>query len=338
VAWLHGGPVHRAAHLLLACLLVLVYRAIVSECYYEALGWRMRFAIGYSDHEHPLAAADFLARNRAALDSPVFYGDTRSANLVLSRFGPEWPVYFDGRHAEIYPPAIFRRAAKTRWDLAVFRQEAAQYGMRLAGFSLTDLKEDRSPLAVALGQTNRWSLVYLDDCAALFAERDRRQEGFVERYGLTVAPTNLLLQRTVFGEWLQRQGRASLAGLDDPANRALEEGTVPRGVVRALQLHGLWAPRRELVAMRLCRLAKFLDHLGWSLVADDLYQLALQRPGASQVTLPRAIRQACKVLRAAAEPLLREELRQRLRERAGLLLQRDPGNPLAEQALAEAGA
>jgi hypothetical protein len=328
VAWLHSRRTHRVAQLLLACFLLLIYRAIVSERHYEALGWRMRFAIGYSDHEHPLAAADFLARNRAAIDSPVFYGDTRSANLVLARFGPEWPVYFDARHAEIYPPATFRLAAKTRWDFATFQQEAAKYGMRLAGFSLTDLKEDRSPLAVALGRTNSWSLVYPDDCAALFAGRGgSSQDGVIARYGLTVAPTNLLLQRPVFGEWLKRQGRDTLADLDDPSNRALEEGVAARWVVRVLQFNGLWAPRRDLVAMRLCRLAKFLDHLGWSVVADDLYQQALQRPAAWRVTLPRAIRQARKVMCAATDPLLREEMRQRVRERAGLLLQLDPGNP-----------
>jgi hypothetical protein len=224
VDWLHSRPVHLAAQLLLAVVLLLIYRAIVSERFYASLGWRMRFAVGYSDHEHPLAAADFVAQHRAAIASRTLYGDTRSANLFLARFGPGWPVYFDGRHAEIYPPPIFRTAAKTRFDVATFEREAAKYGIGLVCFSLTDLKEDRSPLAVALGQTNTWRLVYLDDCAALFAANSASQAPLVSRYGLVEAPTNALWQRRVFGEWLERQGRPNLMALDDPANRELEEG------------------------------------------------------------------------------------------------------------------
>jgi hypothetical protein len=276
-----------------------------------------------------------VAQHRTEIASRTLYGDTRSANLFLARFGPDWPVYFDGRHAEIYPPAIFRIAAKTRYDVATFEQEAAKYGIGLVCFALTDLKEDRSPLAVALGQTNTWRLVYLDDCAALFAANSRSNAPLVSRYGLVEAPTNALWQRRVFGEWLERQGRKNLMALDEPANRSLADGVVARLAVNAMQANGLWAPERELAALRLCRLAKFMDHLGWSVVADDIYQQTMRWPGDFRLTMPRAIRQARKVSLTVADPVLRQELRRRMQQRAEALQGVDPGNAQAAQALNE---
>jgi hypothetical protein len=314
---------------------VLVYRAIVSERFYAALGWRTRFAVGLSDHEHPLAACEFVAQRRGEIASPTLYGDTRSANLFLARFGPEWPVYFDGRHAEIYDPPIFRTAVRAGWNLAAFTNEAARYGIGLACFSLTDLKEDRSTLAVALGGTNRWRLVYLDDCAALFADAVPAQAGLVQRLGLPVAPTNAAQQRACFAWWLERQGRPNLPALYDRANAALEEGTAIGGVLNCLQLGGLWAPERHLEALRFCRLASFLDHLGWKVVADDVYQQTLRWPDEFPLTLPRAIRQARRVAQTASDPHLRAEMLGRMRQRAEELRRADPGNRVALAALEE---
>jgi len=335
VAMLHSRPAHIAAQALLALALLCLYRAIVSERFYDSLGWRMRFAIGYSDHEHPLAACDFVAQHQPEISSRTLYGDTRSANLFLARFGPQWPVYFDGRHGEIYDPPIFRTAARTRCDPALFAREAATYGIELACFSLTDLKEDRSLLAVALGQTNTWRLVYLDDCAALFAAATPANAAFVARYGLACAPANAVLQRGMFAGWLARQGRANLAALDDPANRSLDEGVLAGGIVNTLHLGGVWAPIRNLEPLRFCRLASFMDHLGWNVVADDLYQQALRWPDSFRVTLPRAVKHAQAVCKAITDPALRNEMRARIRVCAMELQRADPGNPAAAEALAE---
>ncbi len=329
VTVLHSRSMRIAGQVLLALGLVLFYRAIVSERFYDALGWRMRFAIGFSDHEHPLAAGDFIQRHRAEIDSRTLYGDTRSADYFLARFGPEWPVYFDSRHAEIYDPPSFRTAARTRTEPATFVREAATYGIGLVGFSLTDLKEDRSPLAIALGQTNTWQLVYLDDCAALFAANTPAQAAFVARYGLPCAPTNAALQRALFADWLKRQGHAGLAALNDPANQSLEDGPLARNAMRMMQLCGLWEPVRELEPLRFCRLASFLDHLGWNVVADDCYEEALRWPGSLRLTLPRAIRHAQAMRDAVADPALQEEMRGRIRHRAQELRRVAPEHPLA---------
>ena len=333
VAMLHSRAAHLLGHALLALALLGLYRSIVSERFYTAPEWRVRFAVGFSDHEHPLAACDFVARHRAEIACRTLYGDTRSADLYLARFGPQWPVYFDGRHAEIYDPPIFHTAARTRCDPALFDREAVRYGIGLACFSLVELKEERSPLAVALGQTNTWRLVYLDDCAALFAADAGTNAAFVARYGLPCAPTNAALQRQVFADWLQRQGRADLAALHDPANRALEEGGLTGEIVNLLQLHGLWAPLRHLEPLRFCRLASFLDHLGWTVVADDLYQQALRWPENLSVTLPRAIRHAQSVRKAVSDPVLNNEMRERIRSGARALQSLEPQNPVVAAAL-----
>jgi len=335
VALLHSRPAHILAHALLALVLLLAYRAIVSERFYEALGWRTRFAIGCSDHEHPLAACNFVAQHRAEISCRTLYGDTRSANLFLAHFGPQWPVYFDGRHAEIYDQPSYRTAVRTRCNPEFFTREAAAYGITLACFSLTDLKEDRSTLAVALGQTNSWRLVYLDDCAALFAAETPGNAAFVARYGLPCVPTNAALQRAIFGDWLRRQGRVNLAALDDPANQALETGALARSVMNVLQLDGLLAPTRRIEPLCYCRLAAFVDSLGWTVVADDLYQQALDWPHSFPVTLPRAIRHAHAVCKVVSDPAIQAEMRTRMHAHARTLQRIDPRNAVAIEALEE---
>jgi hypothetical protein len=51
--------------------------------------------------------------------------------------------------------------------------------------------------------------------------------------------------------------------------------------------------------------------------------------------MPRAIRQARKVSLTVADPVLREEMRRRMRQRAAALQKVDPGSLYAAQTLEE---
>lgn len=302
VAALHAHASRLVARCAMLLVLILCYRAIVSERFYAALGWRTRCAIGFSEHEHPLAACRFLARHLNVLGPQVVSGDTRSANTLLWRFGPRWLTYFDGRHAEIYDPPIFRAATATRYDPQAFACEARTYGIGLVCFSLVDQPERPHPLAQYLYEpSNHWNLVYLDDSAAVFVSRAHAPASWIDRFALPQPPTNALEQRAVFKTWLVAQGRTSLEDLDDPANEALTTNVWARGLVRAAQLGGLWAPTRHLKPLRYCRMAAFLDGLGWRVVADDLYGTALCYEDAWPAVLPRALNHAIALHRAAMD-------------------------------------
>lgn len=342
VRFLRGRGARLAAGLGVALLLAGVYRAIVSERFYASLGWPVRVAVGFSFHEHPLAACDFLARHRAELPANLtVYGDTRSANCLLAQFGPRWRTYFDGRHAEIYDPPIFRTAIRTRNNPALFQSEARAYGIGLVCFSLSDLREEKSALAPFLYQpSNRWSLVYFDDSAAVFVAESTATASFTERYGLPPPPTNRpAAQRGRFDAWLKRQGRGGaspgMAALDDPANSALDAGPVAHCLVQTLQLGGIWAPQRDFAPMRFCRMASFLDQLGWEVVADDLYTEALADPRAHRLTLPRALRHARRLEKELEDPLLLQEVRERIRRATEALARLDPAHPALKQDAAE---
>ena len=105
--------------------------------------------------------------------------------------------------------------------------------------------------------------------------------------------------------------------------------------MKTLQLGGLWAPTRQFAPLRICRLASFVDHLGWNVVADDCYQQALDWSGSLRVTLPRAIRHAQAVSKAVSDATLQTEMRNRVHSRALELQRMDPKNPLASAALTE---
>ncbi len=321
VACLHSRAGRIVARVAVLLVLILFYRAIVSERFYASLGWRTRCAVGFSDHEHPLAACRFLAKHLDVLGAQVVCGDTRSANTLLWRFGPRWLTYFDGRHAEIYDPPIFRAATATRTDAQAFAREARIYGIGLVCFALVDQPERAHPLARALfADSNTWGLVYLDDSAAVFVSRAHAPPAWVDRLALPQPPTNAVEQRTVFKTWLAVQGRAGIEELDDPANEALTTNAWARGLVCVAQLGGMWAPTRHLQPLRYCRLAALLDGLGWRAVADDLYAPALRWPDAAPAVLPRALNHAIAMHRAAADdPALRGSMLAQLRTRVPML-------------------
>jgi len=329
IAWLRGRSMSIVARVLLALALVLTYRAIVSERFYNMLGWRTRFALGFSSHEHPLAACNFLAK-QASTNAWVVYGDTRSANTLLWRFGPEWKTYFDGRHAEIYDPAIFQTAVRTRSEPALFLKEAGTYGIGLVCFSFADRNDNLTTLSSFLYQpSNHWSLIYLDDCAAVFAADALAGNTLTNRFALPQPPSSMDEQRAAFDAWLAGQGRPSLAAFDDPVNDALERTPFATGLMRAMQLGGLWSATRHVEAMRYCRLSAFLDCMGWKVVADDLYLCAMSASDAWPVVLPRAIRHAIALHRETTDPALRMTLLARIRARSGMLRDMEPGSLFA---------
>jgi hypothetical protein len=338
VAWLHGSAARIAGRVLLAAGLLLVYRSIVSERFYDSLGWRTRFAAGFSDHEHPLAAGRFLSEHAAELPARLaVYGDTRSANYLLARFGPAWQTYFDGRHAEIYDPPVFRTAVRTRRDPELFAREAQTYGIGLACFALADVRDRNCPLMADLyRRTNEWALVYLDDCAAVFAGRAISNAAFAACWRLPCPPPpDAAGQRAAFAAWMAVQGRESPAAFDDPANEALSRNTGVRTLQRALQLGGLWASRRDWSPRRLCRLAAFLDSLGWQVVADDFYEHAARLPGYRHASLSAGLQHAIDAdRRAGADPAWESERQARIADRGARLRQLAPHDPVGRFAAA----
>ena len=321
---LHGRTTRMVLNIALALTLAWCYREIISERFYASLGWRTRVAVGFSSHEHPLAAAGFLSQNRAAFPTNMTVcGDTRSANTLLFRFGPAWKTYFDGRHAEIYDPVTFRRAVNARTNTDLFLSEAQKYRIGVVCLALADLGENRSPLAEFLyGRTNDWRLVYLDDCAVVFAATNTTDAAFLKSYQMPPPPDDAIAQRAAFAAWLKVQGRASLAALDDQNNVELSHSTAARGLMNVMQLGGLFAPKPQTSALRLCRVAAFLDHLGWRVVADDVYKTAVADSTGideKRATLPRAIKHAIAVRDGAthdvpANIVLRIEMLARVRE------------------------
>jgi hypothetical protein len=335
---LHSKTARMVLQIALALMLAWVYREIISERFYASLGWRTRVAVGFSSHEHPLAGIRFLGRNSDAFPANLtVYGDTRSANCLLLRFGPAWKTYFDGRHAEIYDPATFRRAVNSRIETNLFLSESQKYRIGVVCFALADLKEDRSPLAEFLyARTNNWRLVYLDDCAVVFAASNTTDAKFLEHYQLLLPPDDAAAQRAAFATWLKAQGRASLAALDDPDNVELSRSAAARALVCTMQLNGLLAPKPQTSALRLCRLAAFLDHLGWRVVADDLFETAVAEDAdVKSLTLTRAIKHAIAVRDGATNNtpeniVLRAEMLNRVRARCAAWQALAPKNGVAE--------
>ncbi len=321
-----------------ALLLILLYRAIVSERYYEATGRPTRFAIGHSDHEFPIAGVDFLEKHLPRMAPLATFGDTRSEDIFLNRLGPTWKTYIDGRHAEVYDAPFFAAYGETLGRQGVFFQEAGKYGIGYAIFSLQDMQTGRDGLAMELNRHPGWALLYLDDCAAVFAATVPTNMPMIARFALPPAPEAWSEQRPAFGAWLQRHGWRRLDELYRPANGALNADFAARALPAAMQLGGLWPPRRNLEAWRLGRLASFLSSLGWRVVADDLYDLALANVPLHRRVADYAINHAIECFDTCADPQLKPPFLARARARSEALRREDSGAPAALYGLAFADA
>ncbi|MBN1670560.1 MAG: hypothetical protein JXR37_05985 [Kiritimatiellae bacterium] len=322
-----------AGRLALAAFLVWLYRAIVSERYYEHFHRGQRFAIGQSDHSFPVAGMRFLEQHLPNMARVAMFGDTKSADMFLNRFGPEWKTYIDGRHAEVYDAPFFRQYGETLGIRGPFFLEAAKYSIGLVVLCVQDMPGGQSELARDIYRHPGWSLIYLDDCAAIFAAHLPASAPVIARFALPPAPAPMDEQQVVYQQWLGRTGRR-FYDLYEPANAVLDTRWWVQGLLTTLQLGGLWRPIRNRAAWQASRTAAFLSRLGWPAVADNIYEAASNTDPVHSVVMQEAVNHAIACFEACQTPPPRAFFMARLRHRCDRLAKYEPGHVTAQYGLA----
>jgi len=147
------------------------------------------FGIGFADDYYPSSACSFL--DAQGLPTAQLYNDVRFGGYLIHRYGPERQVFQDDRN-EIHEPLlrrvweIFQASDVAAWsellgshsaDTALVRYhpqlqvtDPAGNNLGLRGFSTLWF-----PAA-------EWALVYWDDVAMVFVNRDSAAPGFLEGY------------------------------------------------------------------------------------------------------------------------------------------------------------
>ena len=153
---LEPWPIVSAAALVVALLAVDVARG----AFFPRLGSLREPGIGVMEVIHPVAAADWIARERPP--GPIFHHMADGGYLIW-RLYPDYPVMVDGR-LEIFGPDTFVSLQAS--DSVRFRALDAQYafGTVLLHYGFIDFSE----LMRWLYLNSNWQLVFVDDVAVVF--------------------------------------------------------------------------------------------------------------------------------------------------------------------------
>jgi hypothetical protein len=134
----------------------------------------MRWGLGWDTENLPDAASRFIAANRPA--GNVFNFEPFGGWLAW-RLYPDVRVLIDGRTAHLFPPAFVERYGAAEHDPRAFAALAAEYDLQWAIVRARPGESFSEPIA----RDRRWTMVWLDDCAAVYVRNDGPNRALAER-------------------------------------------------------------------------------------------------------------------------------------------------------------
>jgi len=308
-------------------LLAFLYQSIVSESYYERQNRSTSFGIGQSNHSFPLASMEFLEKNKDDIDQRAMLGDMKSATLFLNRFGPEKKVYIDSR-STIYDASLLSRYAAVFHNRGAFFEEAGKYGITLALFSAAEMQQIGGDLLADIYTHPGWALLHLDDSGVIFAARTPANSELISRYAMPPVPETMEEQNKVYLDWLNQTARDEYS-LFDQANRDMVEGGFAGALVSFFRLGGLIKPGINRVSLSYSQTASLLSALGWTVVADSMFDQAAAMEPINVSVLNDSIYHAIACLKEAKLPEAKRFYLDRIRNRSNLLSYHHYNHPTA---------
>lgn len=133
-----------------------------------------QYGAGFDRGNLPDGATRFLAASRpaGAMWNFLPFGGW----LVWQRY-PDVRVFIDGRTNRVFPPAFIERYARSEHDAGVFAALATEYDFQWAVVRARPGEHFSEPIA----RDPRWTMVYLDDCAAVYVRKDGPNHALAER-------------------------------------------------------------------------------------------------------------------------------------------------------------
>ena len=113
----------------------------------------------------PVAAGDYIEAQRP--QGPV-WNNLAFGGYLIWRFAPRIPVFVDGRTAQLYPNDFLEDAFKAEVSTEAFAALSGKYGFEWA---MVDARQTE-PFGYSLVQDGRWTMVYVDDRAAIYVKAD----------------------------------------------------------------------------------------------------------------------------------------------------------------------
>jgi tetratricopeptide (TPR) repeat protein len=149
-----------AANLVVAAALLVAVVDVARDRFFLRIGSSRETGLGTFDLYYPVAAVDWIARERPP--GPIAHHMADGGYLAF-RLWPEYRVLADGR-LEVYGPEEFARLQITGPDSFRSLDERFRFGSVLVHYSLTESGE----LLHWLHLNPNWRLVHVDEVAALF--------------------------------------------------------------------------------------------------------------------------------------------------------------------------
>jgi len=183
-----------------------------------------RFGRGYDRVNLPEGAAQWIAANRPSGNEWNFLP---FGGWIAWRLAPEVRVFIDGRTGRLYSVDFLERYFAAEHDARLFADFVAQYDLQWAIVRARPGELFGEPIA----RDPKWTMVYLDDCAAVYVRKDGPNRALAER-GYTLLRHLTQPPRGPVASNLQEALRhdAALAVAQDPSSRRARALAVAAGL------------------------------------------------------------------------------------------------------------
>jgi hypothetical protein len=171
--------------------------------------------IGFDPAWIPVAAGDYIEAHQP--QGPV-WNNLAFGGYLIWRFAPRIPVFVDGRTAYLYPNSFLEDAFKAETSTQAFASLSGKYGFEWA---MTDAR-GTEPFGFTLAQDKRWTMVYVDDRAAIYVKTDGPNA--------VLAKSGYRVLRHLTTAWDLMNARPPLDALQSDVDQALKQSPQSRHV------------------------------------------------------------------------------------------------------------
>jgi len=165
---------------LTVALLMLFYVGIVSNKYQKLTASRDEFGLQVLNGHNPVAAADFIEKNK--LKGRCF-ADYLSSSYLLWRLKPDFKTYIDLRDLDIFPNAFFERYNVLLQNPQVFEEEDKKYNFDYVLLLRRNI-EAIPMLYKYLQESPNYQLVFADAVSVVYLKNTATNKPLIEKLAL----------------------------------------------------------------------------------------------------------------------------------------------------------
>ncbi len=156
---------------------LVLYVSLISGYYKELKNSKDSYGLQILNSHNPVAAADFLIKNK--LESKKTFSDYLTSSYLLWRLQPDFKTYIDLRDLDIFPTSFFQTFGEATVLPASFEQQDSIYNFN----QVVLYRPQFATLHQYLMNVATYELVFVDAVAAIYVKQNAENQAVIKQFG-----------------------------------------------------------------------------------------------------------------------------------------------------------